>query len=113
MLATMICSKCGEPRYVSNREVTLPYVCLSCSIAEAEPTEPTEEFATVENTTLLIADLEEQLAEAMACNARQAGVIEDQRGYIERREDEITTMRAQADEQEAILTAIKVLLRTR
>jgi hypothetical protein len=85
------CTKCGDVVEVTADTVVLPFVCMSCEDAiakftqefvppapvtdeqaevaafyekmapESETTEPEEEFATVENTTLLIADLEEQL----------------------------------------------------
>jgi hypothetical protein len=57
-------------------------------------------------------EAEQQLEEAKECNARQAETIADQRSYIERREDEILAMNAQAGEQDVILAAIKALLRT-
>lgn len=82
------CTKCGDVIEVTATSIVLPFVCMSCEqktqefeaeVEEAEvkdfydkmtpdttpvaepADELSEEFATVENTTLLIEDLEQQL----------------------------------------------------
>jgi hypothetical protein len=76
------CSKCGDLIEVTASTVVLPFTCMKCEECEAVPNEfagqvyddmaptntetLTDEFATVENTTALIADLEKQLADTKA-----------------------------------------------
>lgn len=85
----VICSKCGDPIDIEARSIDLPFTCLACEAAinkftvevgtpekpeevgepcdcatcNPESEDLTEEFSSVENTTLLIADLEAQLAQ--------------------------------------------------
>jgi endogenous inhibitor of DNA gyrase (YacG/DUF329 family) len=108
MLATVICSKCGDAVDVTSRSVVLPFTCESCEEAigkfasnvEEEETkqkyedmapsnvpctagllEPGSEMsepdgATVENTTLLIEDLEKQVVDAKQLAADRLKEIE-------------------------------------
>lgn len=88
-MSVIICDKCGDSVDTTAKSVSLPFECENCQETaqkyedmapsslprtakgnflsamrspEAEPL--TDEFATVENTTLLIMDLEEQVARA-------------------------------------------------
>ena len=79
------CSNCGNVKELTAKVIVLPYTCTECEEAAefqeaiqpasftpydgtgptcADPAGLNEDDATVENTTLLIADLEQQLAEA-------------------------------------------------
>lgn len=76
------CSNCGDMIEVTASTVVLPFTCMKCDTPCDTPDEfagqvyddmaPTnretftDEFATVENTTALIADLEKQLADTKA-----------------------------------------------
>jgi hypothetical protein len=100
MITTVIeCTECHDLVDIAADSVSLPFVCPSCdNVAKAEEqftkqkyvdmapssvkatastvTEPTEEFATVENTTLLIEDLESQVRDLQERNVQQANDID-------------------------------------
>jgi phage terminase large subunit GpA-like protein len=101
MITTVIeCTECHDLVDMAADSVSLPFVCLSCdNVAKAEEqftqqeyvdmapssvkatastvtAEPTEEFATVENTTLLIEDLEAQVRDLQERNKWQVGQID-------------------------------------
>lgn len=78
-MITVLCSECKDPLELAGRSVTIPYVCDECKEAAElrdamapaiksydefpnliDVPEPSHE-ATIENTTLLIEDLEEQV----------------------------------------------------
>jgi DNA-directed RNA polymerase subunit M/transcription elongation factor TFIIS len=99
MTTVIECSECHDLVDVTADTISLPFVCLSCdNVAKAEEqftkqeyvdmapsvkatastvtAEPTEEFATVENTTLLIEDLEAQVRDLQEHNGWQVGEID-------------------------------------
>jgi phage FluMu protein Com len=126
MMTNIECTKCGDVIAVESRSVVLPFVCMACESAIAtftqeveapapltdeqvevakfyeamspasETPELSEEFATVENTTKLIEDLETQLSVAkqrsdelkltvenlVAKNQHQSNIINQQEAKI-------------------------------
>ena len=93
-MTTMICTQCSEPRVVTSRSVSLPFVCDECEkapelLAAMAPGLKIEESdnhacdsATIENTTLLIEDQANQLA--LAKNEVEA--LRQINQYLEARE---------------------------
>ncbi len=112
------CSNCGDMIEVTASTVVLPFTCMKCDTPCDTPDEfagqvyddmaPTnretftDEFATVENTTALIADLEKQLA--------------DTKAFLNRRDRESTVLLARIMGLEDLLVAAgkdnEVLLRS-
>ena len=94
MMTTMICMQCSEPKVVTSRSVSLPFVCDECEkapelLAAMAPGLKIEESdnhacdsATIENTTLLIEDQANQLA--LAKNEVEA--LRQINQYLEARE---------------------------
>src|SRR5271166_4525025 len=98
MTTTMICMQCSEPKVVTSRSVSLPFVCDECEkapelLAAMAPGLKIEESdnhacdsATIENTTLLIEDQANQLA--LAKNEVEA--LRQINQYLEAREVALT-----------------------
>ena len=94
MITTMICTQCSEPKVMTSRSVSLPFVCDECEkapelLAAMAPGLKIEESdnhacdsATIENTTLLIEDQANQLA--LAKNEVEA--LRQINQYLEARE---------------------------
>src|SRR5208282_6224075 len=97
-MTTMICTQCSEPKVMTSRSVSLPFVCDECEkapelLAAMAPGLKIEESdnhacdsATVENTTLLIEDQGNQLA--LAKNEVEA--LRQINQYLEAREVALT-----------------------
>src|SRR5208282_5648758 len=93
-MTTMICTQCSEPKVMTSRSVSLPFVCDECEkapelLAAMAPGLKIEESdnhacdsATIENTTLLIEDQGNQLA--LAKNEVEA--LRQINQYLEARE---------------------------
>ena len=95
MMTTMICTECSEPKVVTSRGVTLPFVCEECQkapelLAAMAPSglkiEDADnhacDSATIENTTLLIEDQANQLALAL----NEVDALRQVNQYLEARE---------------------------
>lgn len=116
MNGEIVCSKCDEVIEVTADSVTLPFVCETCVEAQEflnkiapkpEPQHLPQEHAhydgdpgdehdgaTVENTTLLIADLEQQVSALQESNAQSDRLIADLKVQLEGAEDRLDAAQA-------------------
>lgn len=100
MSTSIECTNCKEVVEVTGNTVTLPFVCEDCEAAAEfqetivpsatvkitgweTPPALDEEDATVENTTLLIADLEEQVAQLTEREQKANALIADMSRQLE------------------------------
>lgn len=118
-MTTLICTVCSEPQVITSRSLILPFVCDECQKAEElynamapgagtfAPQGPVAKYnspkieesdnhacdsATVENTTLLIEDLQNQLAMSQQEVKGLRMVFNDSQDAVERLRDTVENL---------------------